>query len=135
MHRSWHIENPASRDPADAAADLFHVEIAPERDAVRVSPVGELDMSTADELAAEMRELGRSGFTRIVLDLRDTTFIDSTGLHVILQEYAAVMADGSELSIVPGPPAVQRIFDVTGLSGRLPFVDGATPLKTAATSA
>jgi anti-sigma B factor antagonist len=126
MSRSWQFENPADDGSDGRAAGRFRVDIAPDRDVVHVAPVGELDMSTAGELATEMQDLRRSGFARLVLDLRGATFIDSTGLHVILDEYDAAKADGGDLTIVPGPPAVQRIFDVTGLGSRLPFSDNAT---------
>lgn len=125
MRRSWPSENQAEGGPDGRDVDQFRVEIAPDRDVVRVSPVGEIDMSTAGELAAEMQELRRSGFACVVLDLRGATFIDSTGLHVILEEHAAAKANGGDFAILPGPPAVQRIFDVTGLEASLPFVDGA----------
>ena len=125
MRRSWQSENQADGGPDGRDVDQFRVEIAPDRDVVRVSPVGEIDMSTAGELAAEMQELRQSGFACVVLDLRGATFIDSTGLHVILEEHAAAKANGGDFAILPGPPAVQRIFDVTGLEASLPFVDGA----------
>jgi hypothetical protein len=54
---------------------------------------------------------------------REATFLDSSGLRLIVEVYMASAADGFELAIVPGPPDVQRAFDVTGLSSRLPFVD------------
>jgi anti-anti-sigma factor len=125
MRQSWQFENPADDGADGGAAGRFRVEIAPDRDIVRVVPVGELDMSTTGELAAEIQELRRSGFAHVILDLRRATFIDSTGLHVILDEYAAAKADGGDFTIVPGPPEVQRIFDVTGLVHRLPFLGGA----------
>jgi anti-sigma B factor antagonist len=125
MRRSWQFENPIDGGSDGPDVDQFRVEIAPDRDVVHVSPVGEIDMSTAGELAAEMQRLRRSGFAFVVLDLRDATFIDSTGLHLILQEHAAAKADGGGFAIRRGPPAVQRIFDVTGLESRLPFLDGA----------
>ena len=125
MRRSWQFENPADGGSDGRDVDQFRVEIAPDRDFVRVSPVGDIDMSTAGELAAEMQQLRRSGFACLVLDLRAATFIDSTGLHLILEEHAAAKADGADFAILPGPPAVQRIFDVTGLEARLPFLDGA----------
>jgi anti-anti-sigma factor len=121
MRQSWQFENPVDEESAYA----FRVEIAPDRDVVRVSPVGELDIRTTGELTAEIQQLWRSGFTRVVLDLRAATFIDSTGLHAIIDEHAAATADGREFAIVPGPPEVQRIFDVTGLEHRLPFLDPA----------
>jgi anti-anti-sigma factor len=135
MRRSWQYENPADGGSDGRDVDQFRVEIAPDRELVRVSPVGEIDMSTAGELAAEMQQLRRSGFSCMVLDLRGATFIDSTGLHLILEEHAAAKAAGGDFAILPAPPAVQRIFDVTGLEARLPFLDsangnnGATPSR------
>jgi anti-sigma B factor antagonist len=126
MRRSWQFENQADGGSDGRDVDQFRVEIAPDRDVVRVSPVGELDMSTTGELTAEIQQLWRSGFTRVILDLRGATFIDSSGLHAILDEHAAATADGRDFAIIPGPPAVQRIFAVTGLKSRLPFLDGAT---------
>jgi anti-sigma B factor antagonist len=125
MRRSWQYENPVGDNPDGRSAYVFCVEIAPDRDVVRVSPVGELDMSTVGQLTAEIQRLWRSGFTRVVLDLRGTTFIDSSGLHAIVDEHAAATADGRDFSLISGPPEVQRIFDVTGLDSRLPFLDGA----------
>ena len=126
MRRSWQFEDSADGGPHDRDAYVFRVEVDPDRDVVRVSPVGELDMSTTGELCAEIQQLWRSGFTRVLLDLRGATFIDSSGLHAIVDEHAAAAADGRDFAIIPGPPAVQRIFDVTGLATRLPFLDGAT---------
>src|SRR5215210_3559693 len=60
MRRSWQFENPADGGADGQAAGRFRVEVAPDRDFVRVSPVGEIDMSTASELAAEMQGLRRS---------------------------------------------------------------------------
>jgi anti-sigma B factor antagonist len=126
MRRSWQFENSVDGGSDGRAADVFRVEVAPDRDVVRVSPVGELDMSTTGELTAEIRQLWRSGFSRVILDLRGATFIDSSGLHAIVDEHAAATADGRDFSIIPGPPAVQRIFEVTGMETRLPFLDGGT---------
>jgi len=101
----------------------FHLETAPDRDVVRVSPVGEVDLGTVGEIRKELRQLKAIGFMRLVLDLRRTTFLDSTGLHLILEECDAARADGAQLAIVAGPPEVQRVFELTGLRAQLPFSD------------
>jgi anti-anti-sigma factor len=107
---------------ATQAAAEFNIEVKPERAVVRVCPIGEIDLDTVETLRSQLKEL--DGFQRIVLDLREATFLDSSGLRLIVEVYKASAADGFELAIVPGPPDVQRAFDVTGLSTRLPFVDG-----------
>jgi anti-sigma B factor antagonist len=119
--RSSEVVTGSSRDgmvPID-----FRVEVAPERDVVRVSPIGELDISTADRVRAELQELRSAGFTRLVLDLRGTTFLDSSGLRLVLDAHSAAAGEGSGFAIVAGPPNVQRAFAVAGLRDHLPFVD------------
>jgi anti-sigma B factor antagonist len=101
----------------------FHVETVPDRDVVRVSPIGEIDLSTVGEIRDQLRELRAVGFMRLVLDLRGTTFLDSTGLHLILEECDTARAAGAQFAIVAGPPEVQRVFDLTGLGAQLPFSD------------
>jgi anti-sigma B factor antagonist len=99
--------------------------VEPERDVVRVCPRGEVDLDTVGAVRSQLDELVGAGFTRVVLDLRGTTFIDSTGLRLALDAHAASAADGWEFGIIPGPPNVQRAFEIVGFSERLPFVDPA----------
>lgn len=95
----------------------FHIDVHPERDVVRVVPVGELDLATAPELEAQLNELDRSGFERLVLDLRRLRFVDSAGIRVIVgaHQHADAGAAGREFSLIGGPPAVQRALEVCGL--------------------
>lgn len=101
----------------------FRVEVQPERDVVRVCPVGEVDLATVDDVRARMDEVRASGFTHVVLDLRDTTFLDSTGLRLVIEAHASSAADGWEFGLIEGPAEVQRVFEIAGLCSRLPFVD------------
>jgi anti-sigma B factor antagonist len=100
----------------------FHCDVEPQRGQVRVTPHGELDLATSPELERRLRELRESGFDRIVLDLRELVFLDSTGLRLILREQAAAEAAGSTFELIPGGPGVQRIFDVACVLDRLTFV-------------
>ena len=118
MRRSWYAK--AGSDPE--WDDEFRVDVVPERDVVRVCPIGELDLATVGDVRARLDELQRSGFSRIVLDFRGTTFIDSSGLRLVVDLHSASTVDGLVFGIIAGPPAVQRAFDVAGLTERLPFV-------------
>jgi anti-sigma B factor antagonist len=89
---------------------------------VRVAPVGELDIATRTELEMAIDELLRSGVERLILDLRGVSFMDSNGLRLALDLHAAARGNGFALELVPGPPHVQRIFEVTGTLDALPFV-------------
>ena len=104
--------------------EMLRCEVIPQRDEVRVRPIGALDIATADVLEEQLVELRRSGFNRIVLDLAELSFMDSTGLRLILRWDAEARSDGLVLGLIAGPPQVQRIFELTGTIDRLPFVRG-----------
>ncbi len=99
----------------------FRVEVQPNRDLVRVVPIGELDLATVGELAAQLRELRDAGFKHFVLDLRRLEFIDSSGLHLILQLDSDARKETYEFAIIAGPPAIHRLFELTGAAEHLPF--------------
>lgn len=102
----------------------FRIEVEPSRDVVRVIPVGDLDLATTGNLREEIDRLHEVGFNRLVLDLRRLRFMDSTGLRLILEIDAGSRSDGWDFSLVRGPDAVQRLFEITNLTERLDFVDG-----------
>jgi len=87
---------------------------------------GELDLSSCGLLQAAIRAAESSKPPAIVLDLRNITFLDSTGLNVLLAEQANARTDGRRLLLVRplGPP--DRIFRLTRLEDRFEFIDGAS---------
>jgi anti-anti-sigma factor len=78
-------------------------------------------MATAGAVDQELRELRRAGVANILLDLGGLTFMDSSGLHLITRWVSEASRDGFELELEPGPPAVQRIFDLTAITDSLPW--------------
>ncbi len=58
-----------------------------------------------------------------MLDLSGLTFMDSTGARLVLQANARSRADSCRLTLLRGPRAVQRVFELTGLTELLPFAD------------
>jgi anti-sigma B factor antagonist len=99
----------------------FRVDVQPDRDVVRVVPIGELDLGTVAQLAAQLQELREVGFKHLVLDLRRVEFIDSSGLHLILQLDSDARKGAYEFAVIAGPPAVQRVFELTGAAEHLRF--------------
>jgi anti-sigma B factor antagonist len=81
---------------------------------------GELDIAAVPSARDRIAELKGEG-RELVLDLRGLSFIDSSGLNLLLQEAAESTRDGWNLSVIPGPSVVQRIFQLTGTEERLPF--------------
>jgi anti-anti-sigma factor len=86
---------------------------------------GELDIASAPTLhAAISRTLERaSARDAIVLDLSGLMFIDSTGLAEIILTSQLCDRDGHSFALIAGPRAVQRMFELTGLTNALPFVE------------
>jgi anti-anti-sigma factor len=80
---------------------------------------GELDMDSANKLEDAVREVCASG-TGLVIDLRKVTFMDSTGLRVLVIAGALCEEMGYELRIIPGED-IQRILEISGLDRVLPF--------------
>ena len=110
-------------NPLTGEFEPFRVDVEPERDSVRVAPVGELDIATVEKLRTEVDRLREAGFAKLVLDLRGVRFLDSTGLRLVLELDAAAKDSSQELMLIRGSDVVQRIFEVTQVAERLHFVD------------
>ena len=100
----------------------FRCEVSRDGDRVVVAPRGELDMATVPQLDQELErhQPDGSGET-LVLDLRALTFMDSSGLHLTARWANGAAKDGFAFEIVPGPPPIQRVFDLAQMTEQLPF--------------
>jgi anti-sigma B factor antagonist len=114
---------PLPIDRPFGAPPPFACDVIRERDHVRVAPSGELDIATARELEQTLCELVAAGSGLLVLDLRNLSFMDSTGLRLLLERNAAAREDSHRFALIAGPPEVQRLFSLTDTSGRFEFVD------------
>ncbi len=82
---------------------------------------GELDMVSAKTLEGALAQLRSEDTRGIALDLSRVSFMDSTGLRAVLAAQRLSEEQGYDFSLTPGPPAVQRLFELTGLLDSLPF--------------
>ena len=89
--------------------------------AIRVKLAGELDISSAGDLEGELKRIEGRQPERVVLDLSEVRFMDSTGLRLVVTADDRARKGGWRLSVVPGPEAVQRVFRITRLEERLEF--------------
>jgi anti-sigma B factor antagonist len=99
----------------------FTCRVTPERDRVLVEPRGELDMATVGAVEQELRRLHESGFRNIVLDLGGLSFMDSSGLHLVIRWTQEASRDGFVFELEPGPPQIQRLFELAAVMDELPF--------------
>jgi len=101
----------------------FELRLEPERERLRIVPRGELDLSTADHLEAALHEQFANGFFHVVADLRELTFLDSTGVRVLWQAHEGAERDGVRLSLIPGSGEVGRALELTGLLTRMDLLE------------
>ena len=101
----------------------FNIDVQRLAGLARVRPAGELDMATVARLDRQLSELLAAGVRRVVLDLRGLTFMDSTGLSVLLRWAGAAARDGFDFGLVRTDGPVNRLFELAGVEGHLPFVE------------
>ena len=89
-------------------------------DAIVVVPTGEIGLATVARVSAEIERALEEGEAQIVLDLRAITFLDSTGIRLVVQ--LARDLDG-RFAVVRGTGEVARVFDLVGLDGRVRMLD------------
>ena len=76
---------------------------------------GELDVAASPALSEKLNELIRSGEGDVIVDLKRVSFIDSTGLAVLLNALRRLTRARRRMSVVIGNGAVLRAFEVTRL--------------------
>jgi anti-sigma B factor antagonist len=109
----------AVSDPGSPSPELFRCEVGRNGASAWVRPAGDLDLDTVHRVEAALTELREEGAASLVLDLRELTFMDSTGLRLVIRWHTAARDEGFEFAIVPGPEVVQRVFRLTGMDAHL----------------
>jgi|SRR5829696_4183647 len=87
-----------------------------------VSPQGELDLFSIDGVRTALTARP-ADCTTVVLDLRELTFCDTSGVRLALETMQESRSRGLHFAILRGGPDVQRLFALARLEDRLPFSD------------
>jgi anti-sigma B factor antagonist len=74
---------------------------------------GELDMDSTPALEQVLEQFERDGTSKVVLDLHELTFMDSTGLHSFLQAWKRASLNGHQLVLTGATPFLRRLFEIT----------------------
>jgi anti-anti-sigma factor len=101
----------------------LNIDVARPEGAVVVSFHGEMDISEAERTEQALLSLERDQPAILVLDLRGLTFLDSTGLRLVIDADGRAHQEGRRLALIPGPDVVHRIFLIAMLDKRLEFID------------
>jgi anti-anti-sigma factor len=80
----------------------------------RIAIDGELDLASASTLGASIAEAERGGPSTIVLDFNNVSFIDCSGLDVLLRAWEDAAANGHNLLLFGADRAARRLFQLTG---------------------
>ena len=115
-------------------SEPFAVEVQRRTHVTIVQPRGELDLATIEMLRSALDAAiaetlsaaldGMENGARLVLDLRGLSFIESTGLHLLVALHERAQRDGFQLTLLPPAPPIDRVIQLCGLDQMLPF---ATP--------
>ncbi len=103
--RDWEPDGPISAvgiRQERTGDDIFVVALA-----------GEHDLYTAPQVQQALRSAIAAGARTSVVDLTETTFLDSTMLHVLLSARSE-LRDGRRLLLVTDNPTIKRVFEITG---------------------
>jgi anti-anti-sigma factor len=112
------VSDPHHHGAANRYNTGLRIVVSEHAAATVVVPEGELDLSTAQDLEAVLAR--QSG--PVVVDLRKLTFIDLTGLRVLLAADADSRQDGMNIRFIPGR-MVRRLFEAAQLPDQLLYVE------------
>ena len=100
----------------------FVVSVRVAEEVTVVDVQGDLDCYTAPKLRAVLVELA-DGPRRVVLDVGGSTFIDSTGLGVLVGALKRLRQQGGDMALQSLTPTTERLFEVTGVSKLFQIAD------------
>jgi anti-sigma B factor antagonist len=110
------MHSPAERE------GQFHVSVDSDANSHTVTLSGELDIATADQLTEALEGVQPISDTRLVIDLTAVSFMDSTGLRVLIAANRNASAGGYSLVIVTGESPAKRVLELTRMDEHMQVV-------------
>jgi anti-sigma B factor antagonist len=109
---------PADRDPGAAGAATFVPHAGETPGTWVLAASGEIDVATSPELRRTLHDLADREPSTLVLDLHDVTFIDSSGLGVLVGALKRLREqDRGDVLVLEGLQGpVRKVFEITGLT-------------------
>jgi len=101
---------------------LFDLQTSDEPYGFRAALSGEIDLSTVEDVESELRTAIDGGTGVVALDLREVSFLDSSGLRLLLRLHKELADAGRRLVLVQGPRRVARVFELTGAEDQFEIV-------------
>jgi anti-sigma B factor antagonist len=85
-----------------------------------VATPAEIDITNAARLQSALLKAAANGHSTLVVDMTQTTFCDSSGLHTLLAAHKKAQAEGRQVLLVIPGTTVLRVFAITGLDRVIP---------------
>jgi anti-sigma B factor antagonist len=114
--------------------ELAAIAVTRERMGARTSLIavsGQVDLYTAPELKEATVEAIEEGATHLVIDLTDTSFMDSTGLGVLVGAIRRLRPLEGSLAIIRDDDGIRRLFELSGLTPMFEFYESRSQLPPA----
>jgi anti-anti-sigma factor len=100
-------------DGRSTATSQLSIERQAKADRLVLTLRGELDLGSGPRLRCELLEAESARCDGLVVDLRRLAFMDSAGLHVLLDAHKRARKNGRRFALLRGPREVQRTFELT----------------------
>jgi anti-sigma B factor antagonist len=107
---------------------LLEIEASEQNGVAHVVLSGELDLSTVDKVEHELTRVEAEGPATVALDLSRLTFLDSSGLRLIVSADKRARRDSRRFVVVRGSETVQRVFAITHLDEQIELVGDVSEL-------
>jgi anti-sigma B factor antagonist len=95
-------------------------------DAMVVLVAGEIDRSTEEDFAEALEQAMRSGTARVVVDLREVTFMGTTGLNIVIRVYREAERARADFRVINGTGVAGRTLRLAGVDQFLPVFPSLT---------
>ncbi|MGV1050223.1 MAG: STAS domain-containing protein [Solirubrobacterales bacterium] len=115
----------AAKEERSVNAGPLKLRMTQYGDTAMIQLSGELDLANAGAVERELQTALANDSGRVVLDLGDLDFIDSTGIALLVTVAGEDNGDGRVRFLRSRAAAVNRVLELTGVAERLPFVDAA----------
>ena len=102
---------------------------------ISMSVDGEIDLATVDELNVAIQDVLASDGSNLLVDLTDTSFMDSTGLKSLVMAERMFTEAGRSFALAVKPGPIWRLIELSGVDSMLTIVSGAEELESVAGSA
>ncbi|MEY2474789.1 MAG: anti-sigma factor antagonist [Actinomycetota bacterium] len=96
--------------------DIFRVELDHDNGVTpRLRLIGEMDAGTIDVFRSAVTDVRDAGGERVILDLGELDFIDSTGLGALVAALKRFRDVGGDVTLTDVRPRVAKLLELTGL--------------------